>query len=143
MGAYGCLRCIRDWCRNRLHGRSCSRKAGSMSMIVLKPETSARKTYDARRLVGNEIGRLVGIIRPHEEVTVNRSCQDSKHEIASRFEAMVASHLSPHLQSVCEVGVLGATFFIFTVGGFEQAFSKRMAMIPVEHAGEWEQRVVS
>lgn len=41
------------------------------------------------------------------------------------------------------MSVLGATLFIFTVGGLEQAFGERMAMIPVEHAGEWKESVVS
>ena len=103
----------------------------------------ARETYDARCLIGNEIGRLVGIVRSHEEVIIDGPGQDSEHEITSRFEALVACHLAPHLQSVCEMGVLGATLFIFTIGGLEQAFGEGMAMIPVEHAGEREEGVVS
>ena len=94
-------------------------KLDSMSMLAPKAKEHAEGTYDARCLIGNEIGRLVGIIRPHEEVTIDRPGQDSEHEITSRFEALVASYISPHLQGVCEMSVLGATLFIFTVGGLE------------------------
>lgn len=115
----------------------------TMSMIAPKAKEHARETYDARCFIGNEVGRLDNIIRPHEKITVDRPGQDSEHEITSRFEALVARHLSPHLQGVCEMRVLGATLFIFPVGRLEQAFGERMAMIPVEHAGEWEESVVS
>lgn len=44
----------------------------TMSMIAAEAEQCAMETYDARCPIGNEIGRLVGIVGPHEEIIVDR-----------------------------------------------------------------------
>ena len=97
---------------------------------------------DARDLVGDEIGGLVGVGAFEEEVIVERTFHDREHQVAARFHAGVAGGLAPHFHGVREEGVLGCGFLIFAVAGVEEAFGPRVAVEPVEGAGEGEVGII-
>lgn len=99
------------------------------------------ETYDASDFVCNEIARLVLIRRCHEEILVERVREDPQHQVASGLHARVPRALAPHLQRVCEHGVFAGALFVLAVGRFKEAFCPRVAVIPVEGAGEGEEGI--
>ena len=96
---------------------------------------------DAGVFVPDEVGRLVDIVRFEQEVVPKRALLHRQHQVPAGFHGGVAGDAAPHLHGVAEEGVFGGGFLVLAVGAGEEALGPRVAVVPVEAAGDGEERV--
>ena len=97
---------------------------------------------DARVLVGQEVGRLVGVGGAEEKVGVEGAALDGEHEGAARLRGGVAGDEAPESEGVAEEGVFRGGFLVLAVAAVEEALGPRVSVVPVEAARDGEVWVV-
>ena len=97
---------------------------------------------DARDLVADELGRVVGVAGLEQKVVAQGALQHGEHEAAAGLERGVAAGAPPQLQRVGEEGIFAGGFLVLAVGAVEEPFGPRVPVVPVEGARHGEVAVL-